>query len=55
VFESVNIPFFTQFIDDEGEVQANDIMIAAASAMLDELARTESALRLLRRDVEGAS
>jgi NAD(P)H-dependent FMN reductase len=48
VFESVNIPFHTQFIDEEGEVQANDIMIKAASAMLDELARTESALRRLR-------
>ncbi len=48
VFESVNIPFHTQFIDEEGEVQANDIMIQAASAMLDELARTESALRTLR-------
>jgi NAD(P)H-dependent FMN reductase len=48
VFESVNIPFHTQFIDEEGDVQANDIMVQAASAMLDELARTESALRLLR-------
>jgi NAD(P)H-dependent FMN reductase len=48
VFESVNIPFHTQFIDEEGVVQANDIMIQAASAMLDELARTELALRILR-------
>jgi NAD(P)H-dependent FMN reductase len=48
VFESVNIPFHTQFIDEEGEVQANDIMIQAAGAMLDELARTETALGTLR-------
>ncbi|MGB8179972.1 MAG: NAD(P)H-dependent oxidoreductase [Acidimicrobiales bacterium] len=50
VFESVNIPFHTQFIDEEGEVQANDIMMQAASAMLDELARTEQALRPLRQE-----
>ncbi len=49
VFESVNIPFFTQFIDDEGEVQANEIMVQAASAMLDELARVEAALSQLRQ------
>ncbi len=54
VFESVNIPFHAQFIDEEGEVQANEIMIQAASAMLDELLRTDSALRLLRQNSEGA-
>ena len=49
VFESVNIPFHTQFIDASGRVQANEVMIQSASAMLDELARTEAALRTLRR------
>lgn len=38
----------TQFIDDEGQVQANDVMHQAADAMLTELARTEAALRPLR-------
>jgi len=48
VFESVNIPFHTQFIDEEGLVQANEVMEQAADAMLDELVRTEAALRPLR-------
>jgi NAD(P)H-dependent FMN reductase len=48
VFESVNIPFFTQFIDDAGELQANETMEHAAIAMLDALVRTEAALRPLR-------
>jgi NAD(P)H-dependent FMN reductase len=48
VFESVNIPFHAQFIDEEGQVQANEIMEQAADAMLNELVRTEAALRPLR-------
>jgi NAD(P)H-dependent FMN reductase len=46
--EAVAIPFHTQFIDDDGRVQANEVMEDAADAMLDELARVESALRPLR-------
>jgi hypothetical protein len=45
----VNIPFHSQFIDDEGRVHANETMEQAADAMLDELARLDSALRPLRR------
>jgi NAD(P)H-dependent FMN reductase len=48
VFDSVNIPFHTQFIDQNGTVQANEVMEQAASTMLDELVRTEAALRPLR-------
>ena len=48
LFEAVNIPFHTQFIDDEGRVQANDVMTQAASDMLDVLVKTEIALRPLR-------
>jgi NAD(P)H-dependent FMN reductase len=48
VFEGVNIPFHTQFIDDSGRVQANETMELAADAMLDELLRTETALHPLR-------
>jgi NAD(P)H-dependent FMN reductase len=45
VLESVNIPFHTQFIDEDGRVQANEIMEKAADAMLDELLRSEDMLR----------
>lgn len=48
VFESVNIPFHAQFIDEEGLLGANEIMEQAADGMLDELVRTEAALRPLR-------
>jgi len=48
VFESVNIPFHAQFIDEDGRLQANEIMEQAATAMLDELVRTEAALHTLR-------
>jgi NAD(P)H-dependent FMN reductase len=48
VFESVNIPFHAQFIDEDGALQPNEVMEQAARAMLDELARTEAALRPLR-------
>jgi NAD(P)H-dependent FMN reductase len=45
VFEAVYIPFHTQLIDEEGRVQANETMEAAAGAMLDELLRAEATLR----------
>lgn len=48
VFESVNIPFHSQFIDEEGTVQANEVMETAATAMLDELLKVDGALRTLR-------
>jgi NAD(P)H-dependent FMN reductase len=48
VVESVNIPFHPQFLDGAGGVTANEIMEQAVVAMLDELVRTESALRPLR-------
>jgi NAD(P)H-dependent FMN reductase len=47
VNEAVSLPFFTQFIED-GHVQANETMVQAAGAMLDELARVEVAMRPLR-------
>jgi NAD(P)H-dependent FMN reductase len=49
--EAVSIPFFTQFIDEEGRVQANEVMEQAATALLDELQRVERALRPLRREL----
>jgi NAD(P)H-dependent FMN reductase len=45
VAESVNIPFFPQFIDEAGKVRPNDAMTRAADAMLDELIRITSLLR----------
>ncbi len=47
VYEAVQIPFHTQFIEDGG-VQANESMERAADAMLDELARIEPGFRLMR-------
>ncbi len=49
LFEAVSIPFVRQFIGDQGEVQANEIMELAATALLDELQRMEGALRPLRQ------
>jgi NAD(P)H-dependent FMN reductase len=48
VIEQVNIPFYQQFIDDDGALQANEVMETAAVALLDQLARLEEALRPLR-------
>jgi NAD(P)H-dependent FMN reductase len=45
VAESVNLPFFTQFIDDSGTVRPNDVMTRSAGAMLDELARITALIR----------
>lgn len=48
VLESVNIPFVHQFVDDETGVVPNEMMVAAARSMFDELVRVEAALRPLR-------
>jgi NAD(P)H-dependent FMN reductase len=48
VFDSVNIPFYNQFLDSDGVFQPNAVLEQAADAMLDELVRTEAALRPLR-------
>ena len=53
LFEAVSIPFHTQFIDDEGELQANETMENAATAMLDELVRVAAALAPLRTKSNG--
>jgi NAD(P)H-dependent FMN reductase len=50
--DAVNIPFHTQFLDDDGRVQANEVMEQAADLMLDELVRVETTLRPLRESVE---
>jgi NAD(P)H-dependent FMN reductase len=48
VTEAVQIPFVTQFLGDDGRISANEVMVGAASAMLDELLRYTTALRPLR-------
>jgi len=47
--EAVSIPFVQQFLED-GRIKPNEIMTSSATAMLDELARVEAALRQLRVD-----
>jgi NAD(P)H-dependent FMN reductase len=52
--ESVNIPFVQQFLTD-GEFRPNDVLEAAATAMLAELARVSDALRPLRQPATSAA
>jgi NAD(P)H-dependent FMN reductase len=54
IFEAVSIPFHTQFIDDEGALAANDTMIKAAAAMLDELVLAEAMLAPRRASIREA-
>ncbi len=53
--EAVSIPFHTQFIDEDGEVQPNEVMEQSATAMLGALARWEDALRPLREGSRAAA
>jgi NAD(P)H-dependent FMN reductase len=48
VFEAVSIPFVAQFLDDEGQLRANEVMDAAATTMLDELLRWAATLAPMR-------
>jgi NAD(P)H-dependent FMN reductase len=48
VVEAVSIPFVAQFVGDEGEIVANEVMEKAADAMLTEIARYAEALKPLR-------
>ncbi|HTW05029.1 MAG TPA: NAD(P)H-dependent oxidoreductase, partial [Streptosporangiaceae bacterium] len=49
IFESVNIPFHSKLLDSDGVFHPGEGLDQAADAMLDELVRTEAALRPLRR------
>ena len=53
VIEAVNVPFVTQFIDDEGHFVPNDQLELGAAGMLAELAKLEGALRPLRTAAPG--
>lgn len=48
--EAVNIPFFTQFINDEGKFEPNEISEKAANNMLRELARWTKGLKTIKED-----
>lgn len=48
LFEAVSIPFVKQFVDEDGRVSPNEEMRTAAKSMLEELVRTDNALRSLR-------
>jgi NAD(P)H-dependent FMN reductase len=48
VTDAVNIPFVTQFIDEDRRLKPNEVMEQAATAMLDEVLRWTQALRPLR-------
>lgn len=48
VFEAVSIPFVHSMINEDDQLEPNDIMVAAAKAMFDELRRVSDALRPLR-------
>ena len=52
--ETVAIPFVQQFLNAEKQVQANEVMETAATALLDELARWATALQSLRFPAERA-
>jgi NAD(P)H-dependent FMN reductase len=45
VFEAVNIPFVQQLLRPDGSVAADEVMVSAAKAMLDELLRVTGLLR----------
>ena len=53
--EAVSIPFVNQFINSDGEVEANETMEIAATAMLDEMQRWVEALRSLRAPADEAA
>ncbi|MGD0602110.1 MAG: NAD(P)H-dependent oxidoreductase [Streptosporangiaceae bacterium] len=48
VTDSVNIPFVGEKLDEDGRLKPNEIMEAAAAAMIGELSRWAQALRPLR-------
>jgi NAD(P)H-dependent FMN reductase len=55
VFESVTIPFHAQFIDEDGRLQASEVLEQAADAMLAELLRVEATMRPLRTAAAAAA
>ena len=46
--EAVNIPFVRQFVDDDGRIEPNEIMVNASDAMFTELLRWVDAMSTMR-------
>jgi NAD(P)H-dependent FMN reductase len=55
VVDAVHIPFVAQFLDENGALQANEVMQEAVVTMLDELELAEAALRPLRTMIRRAA
>lgn len=49
VFEAVSIPFVHSMVNEDDQLEPNDVLVAAAKAMFDELRRVSDALRPLRQ------
>ena len=47
---SVNIPFVRQFLDEDGTLTGNEVLVQAASGMLDDLVGLQAALAPLRSE-----
>ena len=47
LYEAVSIPFVARLIDDDGLLEANEVMEQSAEAMLEELLHTSNALAVL--------
>lgn len=50
LYEAVNIPFFTQFINEEGKLVPNEVMEKAAITLLNELTRWTKGLKSIREN-----
>ena len=48
--EQVNIPFFTQFINEQGQFVPNEITVKAADSLLKQLVRWTKGLKLIKED-----
>jgi NAD(P)H-dependent FMN reductase len=54
VIDAVSIPFVVEFFDEAGRLHPSEMMERSATAMLDELARVEAALRPMRDGTRAA-
>lgn len=50
LYQMVNIPFFTNFINENGELSPNEITVKSADAMLKELLRWTRGLKIIKED-----
>ena len=50
IIESVNIPFFTKYINDDDEFVADDNLIKAANNMLKQIVRWTKGLKIIKED-----